>query len=66
MPPVKANIAEITGMLAIKVCGSPGAIVAAGNDSNNIKTPCIIEVIDAPKVRAKIIQRILSLFTILL
>ena len=57
-------MAEIIGRTASIVDGMPGiAAPVMESDPNSINTPCIIEVIDAPSVRAKIIQIIYTLFT---
>ena len=57
MPPMRANIALTMGSTASIVDGMPGiAAPEIESEPNSIKTPCIIDVIDAPRVRAKIIH----------
>ena len=64
IPPIKANIALIIGSTDSIVDGMPGiAAPEIDSEPNSIKTPCIIDVIDAPRVRAKIIHIIYTLFT---
>ena len=61
---MRAKIAEIIGRTASLVEGIPAiAAPLMESEPNSIKTPCMIEVIDAPSVRAKIIQIIYTFFT---
>ena len=56
-PPISAITAEITGRLARSVEGIPKiAPPVTDNEPKSINTPCIIDVIDAPNVSARIIQ----------
>ena len=60
IPPIRAKTAAIIGRDARRVEGipinAPPAVIES--DPNNMNTPCIIEVIEAPSVKAKIIQLI--------